>query len=203
MHSVLGGAPGYRALADAPQNEAEFPTWVQRTVLDPALALHSRAETEGTASSIGSLLGRERGAMTHQLDVLESTSYVTRSEDMLQPRTPTPTLTDPIVRFSQLITLPFVPLIEDGRAAVAWAAGHPTFHAKILGPHFEEPARFWTGRHARDEADGLEIGPQYSAILPLLLGLKERGCGLSKDTTLLFGLEGWRWLKWPLDSRRG
>ncbi|WP_051451500.1 hypothetical protein [Actinospica robiniae] len=130
MHSVLGGAPGYRALADAPQNEAEFPTWVQRTVLDPALTLHSRAETEGTASSIGSLLGRERGAMTHQLDVLESTSYVTRSEDMLQPRTPTPTLTDPIVRFSQLITLPFVPLIEDGRAAVAWAAGRPTFHAR-------------------------------------------------------------------------
>jgi AAA+ ATPase superfamily predicted ATPase len=191
VHSVLGGAPGYRALADAPvpHGESDFPAWVQRTVLDPALALYSRAETEyllredprithrslyydilgamasgaSTAGSIGSLLGRERGAMTHPLDVLESTGYVTRSEDILRPRKPTLTLTDPIVRFNQLITLPYVPLIEDGRAADAWSESRPTFHAKILGPHFEELTRIWTRRYARDETDGLEIGPVGSA----------------------------------------
>jgi uncharacterized protein len=191
VHSVLGGAPGYRALADAPtpQGESEFPTWVQRTVLDPALALYSRAETEyllredprithrslyydilgamaagaGTASSIGSLLGRERGAMAHPLDVLESTGYVTRSEDILRPRKPTFTLTDPIVRFNQLITLPYAPLIEDGHAAQAWSAGRPTFHSKILGPHFEELTRVWTRRYARGETDGLEVGLVGSA----------------------------------------
>ena len=158
-------------------------------MLDPALALYSRAETEyllredprithrslyydilgamasgaSTASSIGSLLGGERGAMTHPLDILESTGYVTRSEDILRPRKPKLTLTDPIVRFNQLITLPYAPLIEDGHAAEAWSAGRPTFHAKILGPHFEELTRIWTRRHARDEADGLEIGPVGSA----------------------------------------
>jgi hypothetical protein len=191
VHSVLGGAPGYRALADAPtlQNESQFATWVQRTVLDPTLALYSRAETEyllredprithrslyydvlgamasgaSTASSIGSLLGRERGAMTHPLDVLESTGYVTRSEDVLRPRKPTFTLTDPLVRFNQLITLPYAPLIEDGHAADAWSAGRPTFHSKILGPHFEELARVWTRRYARDETDALGIGPVGSA----------------------------------------
>ena len=191
VHSVLGGAPGYRALADAPtpQSEAEFPTWVQRTVLDPTLALYSRSETEyllredprithrslyydilgamasgaSTASSIGSLLGRERGAMTHPLDILESTGYVTRSEDILRPRKPTLTLTDPIVRFNQLITLPYAPLIEDGNTADAWSAGRPTFHSKILGPHFEELTRVWTRRYARDEAEALQIGPVGSA----------------------------------------
>lgn len=191
VHSVLGGAPGYRALADAPTpaSEFEFATWVQRTVLDPALALYSRAETEyllredprithrtlyydilsalasgaSTASGIGSLLGRERGAMARPLEVLESTGYVTRSEDILRPRKPTLTLTDPIVRFNQLITLPYAPLIEDGHAADAWSSGRPAFHSKILGPHFEDLTRVWTRRYARDETDGLEIGPVGSA----------------------------------------
>ncbi|WP_034267035.1 MarR family winged helix-turn-helix transcriptional regulator [Actinospica robiniae] len=121
------------------------------------------ASGASTASSIGSLLGRERGAMTDPLDVLESTGYVTRSEDVLRPRKPTLTLTDPIVRFNQLIALPYAPLIEDGHAADAWPAGRPTFHAKILGPHFEELTRVWTRRYTRDEAEGLEIGPVGAA----------------------------------------
>jgi hypothetical protein len=187
VNSVLGGAPGYHALAGgpAPSNAAEFPEWVQRTVLDPALALYSRSETEhllredpritqrtlyydilsslaggaSTASEVGRLLGRERGAMTHPLDVLQSTGYVARTEDLLRPRKPTITLIDPIVRFNQLIALPYAQLIDDGHAAEAWEAGRPTFHSRILGPHFEELARVWTRRYARTEIPSLRIGP--------------------------------------------
>ena len=67
------------------------------------------------------------------------------------------------MRFNQLITLPYAPLIEDGHAADAWSAGRPTFHSKILSPHFEELTRIWTRRYARDEADDLQIGPVGSA----------------------------------------
>ena len=191
VHCVLGGAPGYRALAGdpVPTSEAGFADWVQRTVLDPALALYSRSETEyllredpritqrtlyydilsalaggaSTASEVGSLLGRERSAMTHPLGVLQSTGYVTRSEDLLRPRKPTLTLIDPIVRFNQLIALPYAQLIDDGHAAEAWLAGLPTFHSKILGPHFEELTRVWTRRFARNEIPDLPVGPVGSA----------------------------------------
>jgi DNA-binding MarR family transcriptional regulator len=41
-----------------------------------------------TPSKIGAALGRQRNAVTHPLDVLESTGYIHREQDLLRARHP-------------------------------------------------------------------------------------------------------------------
>jgi len=74
------------------------------------------------------------------------------------------TVADPVIRFNQLITLPMVDLVEHGRGRAAWQESMPTFHSKILGPHFEETAREWTRSFATDETP-VRIGAVGSAQL--------------------------------------
>ncbi|MEV4110424.1 ATP-binding protein [Nonomuraea sp. NPDC049695] len=174
VHAVLGGAPGYQPIASRPSPGEDFDRWLTHTLLDPGRAVYSCTETEcllredpritqhtlyydiltaiaqgaSTPSKVGSALGRQRNAVTHPLDVLESTGYVQREQDILRPRHPVITLTDPVIRFNQLITLPQVAAVEQGFAEQAWQAAAPTFNSKILGPHFEDLARAWTRQHA-------------------------------------------------------
>jgi uncharacterized protein len=190
LDACLGGAPGYRALSpgQSPQSGPEFGTWVVQTLLNPGLALYSRSETEyllcedprithkslyydvlsaaargaSTPSQIGSLLERPRTAMTGPLEVLESSGYLRKGEDLLRRHKPTITVADPVIRFNQLITSPQVDLVERGRAQEAWDNSQPTFQSKILGPHFEAIALEWTKAFASDEA-GLQLGPAGSA----------------------------------------
>jgi hypothetical protein len=174
VHAVLGGAPGYQPIAARPSPGDDFDRWLTGTVLDPGRAVYSRTETEyllredpritqhtlyydiltaiaqgaTTPTKIGAALGRQRNAVAHPLDVLESTGYIQREQDILRPRHPVITLTDPIIRFNQLITLPQADAVEQGFAEQAWQASTPTFNSKILGPHFEDLARTWTRRYA-------------------------------------------------------
>ncbi|GAA0404455.1 ATPase AAA [Acrocarpospora corrugata] len=180
VDAVLGGAPGYRPLAPgpAPQDTGEFGPWVSRTIMNPGLALYSRVEAEfllreeprithrtlyydllsavsdgaSTPSKIGAILERPRASVVPPLDLLESTGYLRKSQDLLKARNPVITVVDPIIRFNQLITLPFADEIERGRAAEVWAGSRPTFNSKILGPHFEDLAREWTRSFAAAEA---------------------------------------------------
>ncbi|MGH7882849.1 MAG: AAA family ATPase [Candidatus Dormibacteraceae bacterium] len=179
VDACLGGAPGYRPLAPgaSPQDAVQFDDWVRRTLMDPGRALYSRVEAEfllredprithrtlyydllsavtqgaSTPARIGSLLQRQRSAVVAPLIVLESTGYLRKEQDLLKTRNPVITVADPIIRFNQLITLPLVDMIEHGRARYAWQQSRPTFHSKILGPHFEELARQWTRSFAPDE----------------------------------------------------
>ncbi len=179
MDACVGGAPGYRPLAPggSPQSMVEFDDWVQRTLLDPGRALYSRVEAEillredprithrtlyydllsavaqgaSTPAKIGGLLERQRSTVIAPLEVLESAGYVRREQDLLKTRSPVITVADPVIRFNQLITLPLVDMVEHGRARQAWQESRPTFHSKILGPHFEELARRWTRAFAPDE----------------------------------------------------
>lgn len=185
VDAVLGGAPGYRPLAPAPspQTTHEFDDWVPRALLDPGRALYSRVEAEfllredpritqrtvyydllsavaqgaSTPSKIGAVLERQRSAMVAPLEVLESTGYLRKEQDLLKARNPVITVADPVIRFNQLITLPLVDLVEHGRGGQAWQESRPTFRAKILGPHFEEIAREWTRSFAFDQVP-LRIG---------------------------------------------
>jgi uncharacterized protein len=185
VHAVLGGAPGYRPIASRPAPGEGFDRWLTSTLLDPGRAVYSRTETEyllredpritqhtlyydiltaiahgaTTPTKIGSALARQRNAVTHPLDVLESTGYVRREQDILRPRHPVITLTDPIIRFNQLIALPQAAAIEQGFAEEAWKASTPTFNSKILGPHFEDLARAWTGQFAHTVLPGGLPGP--------------------------------------------
>ena len=185
VHAVLGGAPGYQPVASRPSPSDGFDRWLISTLLDPGRAVYSRSETEyllredpritqhtlyydvltaiaqgaTTPSKVGSVLGRQRGAVTHPLEVLESTGYIRCERDVLRARHPVITLTDPVIRFNQLVTLPQVNVIEQGFAEQAWQASTPTFNSKILGPHFEELARVWTRRFAHDVLPGGLPGP--------------------------------------------
>jgi hypothetical protein len=192
VHAVLGGSPGYRDLASIapPQNLAEFDAWVAGTVLDPRQALFSRSETEyllredpqftgstlhyailgavaGGATSpakIGALLQRDRTALTRPLDALTSAGYLRYESDPLWERRPVITLTDPIVRFHNLITLGQYDLVETSRSARAWAAAQPTFAARILGPHLEQCARDWL-RHRLPEVAGEQTNVVASTVV--------------------------------------
>jgi DNA-binding transcriptional ArsR family regulator len=194
LHAVLGGAPGYRPLArPAPADGAAgFDAWVTGTLLEPGRASYTRTETEyllredprisqrtlyydvltavargqHTPSKIGAALGRERGAVTHPLDVLESAGYLQRDADILRTRHPVITLTDPVIRFNQLITLPAAPQIEAGQAATAWANARHTFQSNILGPHFEQLARDWTLRHGPELLPDVLGGPLGTTEVP-------------------------------------
>jgi uncharacterized protein len=193
IDACLGGAAGYRPLAPAasPQSTAEFDDWVARTLLDPGRALYSRVEAEfllredprithrtlyydllsavaqgaSTPTRIGGLLQRQRSAVVGPLQVLESTGYLRKEQDLLKSRNPVITVADPVIRFNQLITLPLVDMVEHGRAREAWRESRPTFHSKILGPHFEGLARQWARSFAPDEA-GLRAGVAGTTQVP-------------------------------------
>ncbi|MDH6134995.1 AAA+ ATPase superfamily predicted ATPase [Kitasatospora sp. MAA4] len=187
LHAVLGGAPGYRQLVqDAPPSTlAEFDDWVVENLLDPDLGLFTRNETEhllredpritrrtlyydiltavaggaGTPTKIGGVIGRERTALAHPLSVLESAGYLRRAQDLLHARNPTISVTDPIIRFNQLITVPYSDLLDRREARQVWEAARATFASQILGPHFEELARTWTREFAGAQAlDGRLVG---------------------------------------------
>ncbi|MGY0063636.1 hypothetical protein ACWY4P_45240 [Streptomyces sp. LZ34] len=66
-------------------------------------------------------------------------------------------MADPIIRFNQLITVPYTDLLERREGQQVWQAAGPTFASQILGPHFEELARDWVRLYAADEAGITDI----------------------------------------------
>ncbi|WP_125773508.1 ATP-binding protein [Antribacter gilvus] len=193
LDACLGGAPGYRPLAPgaAPQTPGEFDSWVCRTLLDPGRALYARSEAEfllredprithrtlyydllsavatggTTPSKIGAALHRDRASVVAPLEVLTSTGYVRKDQDLLRQNNPVISVADPVIRFNQLVALPAVDLIEHGQAERAWREARPTFSSKILGPHFEELSRRWTRAYANDEA-GLRLSATGATEVP-------------------------------------
>lgn len=186
LHAVLGGAPGYRQLVatGTPGSVDTFDTWVMDNLLSPDIGVFTRTETEyllredpritrrtlyydvltaiargaSSPTKIGGLVGRERTALAHPLDVLASSGYVVKEADVLRGRNTSIKLADPVIRFNQLIAVPRADLIDRGRADQAWRASAATFQSKILGPHFEDLARQWTGHYAHELLPGLELG---------------------------------------------
>lgn len=193
LDACIGGAPGYRplALGRSPELPPDMGPWLTENLLNPGRALYSRVETEfllredprithrtlyydlltavaqgaTTPTKIGALLGRERSGVVPPLGVLESTGYIARDQDLLRAKNPIITVSDPVIRFNQLITLPWVDMVEHGRAGQVWKDAQPTFASKILGPHFEHLSREWTRAFAADEA-GLDLGAVGSTEVP-------------------------------------
>lgn len=182
LHATLGGSPGYRNLSSypAPQNLQEFDTWITETVLNPGQALFSRSEAEyllredpaftGSAlhysiinavaagatspAKIGGLLERDRTALARPIELLTDAGYLDHATDPLWKRRPVLTVTDPIIRFHNLITVPYRDLVETGASERAWREAQGTFVSRILGPHFEECARDWLRRAGPDVLGG-------------------------------------------------
>ena len=141
VHAVLGGAPGYRPVAARPHPNDGFAAWLTRTLLDPGRAVYSRTETE--------YLLREDPRITHH------TLYYDILTAIAQGATTPTKIGAALERQRNAVTHPLDVLKstgciqrEQGFAKQAWQAAAPTFNSKILGPHFEDPARAFTRRYA-------------------------------------------------------
>jgi hypothetical protein len=193
LHALVGGTPAYRDYADGtrPSSVRGLGRWVAAHLLnpasaffregrlllaeemamdDPALYLSVLAAMAGGAtrrSQIAAALGRKETALAHPLRVLEETRLVSRLPNPLHERRSTYRITEPMVRFHQLITAPNEPRLTRGQAATVWKQAEATVESNIYGPHLEDLAREWSMFHATPETTG---GP------PQAVGAAEMAC---------------------------
>jgi len=180
LDAILGGTPGYRDLLalDSPQSVAGIGGWLAAGVCNPSSAMFREddyllAEERGltdralyhsvlsavaagniTETVMASALGRDRQAIAWPLRVLVGSGFLVRDDDALRQRRPTYRIAEPIVRFHHVVTRQDLARFEERRAADAWADAQPRFATHVLGPHFENLARFWTARYAVEETLG-------------------------------------------------
>lgn len=186
LYAIFGGVPGYRDLLGqaSPQTLGELEDLILRTVCNPSHALFNEsayllredpritdralyhsilsavAGGASTPSKIAGALGRESRALHHPLDVLITSGFLRRSDDMLLQRRPVYRVADPIVRFHDLVIAPRLPAFEERHAREALDDALPTIRSQIYGPAFEELAREWVRLHA--DADTLGGSPGLS-----------------------------------------
>jgi uncharacterized protein len=184
-NAVFGGTPGYRDLIEAPPPErtSEFAAWLGGYVFQPSRAMLTEADYllredpritdralyqsvltaisrgAGTPSKIGAILGRNDRSLAHPLTVLEGGGLIRRGGDVLKQRGGQYMVTDPIVRFNELVLLPRRSEFEEHRGEEAVIDAKDTISAQVLGPHFEELCRQWTARFANDEGLSEPVGP--------------------------------------------
>ncbi|MFF7000000.1 ATP-binding protein [Streptomyces sp. NPDC008313] len=176
IDAVLGGAAGYRDVVGDPPEPGEegFYAWLARTVFNPSHILFSEPEYllaedprisdratyqaiweavssgAATPTQIGGLVGMDAKSLTYHLNIMKAAAFVRYEQDMLLQRKPVITVADPIVRFHDLIVRPNLIDFELREGRAAWERSKETFSSKVLGPHFEDLARQWTRRYARE-----------------------------------------------------
>ncbi|MGW5973715.1 hypothetical protein [Streptomyces sp. NPDC055186] len=101
----------------------------------------------------------------HPLDVLTTSGFLIKDEDLLLQRRPVLRLADPAVRLHQLVTTPRLAAFEERRAQPARRAAEHTVSAQIFGPAFEQLARERTSRHASAHTLGGAIGKIGSTVV--------------------------------------
>lgn len=189
LHSVIGGAAGYKDLtADIGLMDRveELPEWLAETVLNPSHVLFRESEyllredlrisEEATYYSllqtiasgrtsptkIAQALGKTSNDIKHHLKALMAAGFVFRHADALTERRPLYRLADPIVRFQHLVNRRHRARLEDRRAFEVWADVEATYRSQIVGPHFEALCRLWADRYASGETLGGPIMPSAS-----------------------------------------
>ncbi len=190
-NAIIGGTPGYRELVpdpDVPGDPGQLGGWLARNVLRPSMPLFDEAGRvvhedprirdtaayssvlaavaagESSPTKIGGLLGRPATSLAHQLTTLASAWFIDRRQDLLFDRRPVVTVTDPMVRFHQLVVEPYLTDLEAGRAVQVLDEVAHTIESKIYGPHFEALAAEWTARYAAAEA-GLVVGAVGQTVI--------------------------------------
>jgi hypothetical protein len=190
VDAIFGGVPGYRPLVaqPAPQRLGGLPEWLAASVLNPASALfneaayllredprqldkaiyhsvlHAVADGHRSPAAIGTAVGRDHNTLRHPLGTLESTGFLTRSEDMLTRKRPTYAIADPIIRFSHVVIDPHRAMLEERDPMGAWRSAANSFSSRVLGPHFEDLSRVWMTRFSGDRW-GRPIGAVGSASI--------------------------------------
>lgn len=191
VHALVGGTPAYLGMSGGrpPRSARDFDRWVVGGPLSPLSALHREgnvllyeepevaepavyfsvlsAIARGAArrGEIATALARPDSALSHPLAVLEHLCLVERVEDAFRRRRPIYRITEPIIRFHQLVIQPWAaPLAALGGEQV-WFDVADTVGAKINGPHLEELARMWCLMHAATETLGGRANKVRSATL--------------------------------------
>jgi len=193
LHALVGGTPAYRdfAAGTRPTSTRGLGRWVAGHLLNPASAffregrlllaeevgmddsalylsvLAAMAAGATRRSRIAAALGRKETALAHPLRVLEDTRLITRLPNPLHERRSTYRLTEPIIRFHQLVTAPNEARLTRHQAAAVWDEMQATVASNIFGPHLEDLAREWVMFHA---------GPQTVAGPAQTVGAADVAC---------------------------
>ena len=191
LYAYFGGTPGYRDLLGgaSPQTPAELDALLLATVFNPSHALFGEAgyllredpriQDRGlylsvlgavaagatSPAKVATAIGRDQRSLHHALDVLTTSGFLIKDDDLLLQRRPVLRLADPLVRLHQLVTVPRLSAFEERRAQAAWRAAEHTVSAQILGPAFEQLAREWTLRYASPETLGGPVGEVGSTVV--------------------------------------
>jgi len=191
MYAFFGGTPGYRDLLGwaSPQSPSELQELLLTTVFNPSHALFGEAgyllredpriqdralylsvlgavaAGATSPSKIAAVIGRDQRSLHHPLDVLITSGFLIKDDDLLLQRRPVLRLADPVVRLHQLVTTPRLAAFEERKAEPAWRAARHTVGAQILGPTFEQLAREWTARYASPRTLGGAIGEVGSTVV--------------------------------------
>jgi AAA+ ATPase superfamily predicted ATPase len=206
VYALVGGTPAYLAMSNGPvRSERDFTDWISRGLLSAGSAifregntllyeqpeltdttlyfsvLHAIASGAGRRSEIAGRLGRPDNALSHPLALLEEIQLVERVDDALHPRRPTFRVTEPVIRFHQLITKKNEPAIVRGFGRNVWEDEQETVRSKIYGPAFEAIAREWVLRYAPDEVRGGFPSDVRSATVPC----REHGRSHELDVVVL------------------
>ncbi|SFC58328.1 ATP-binding protein [Streptomyces aidingensis] len=191
MYAFFGGTPGYRDLLGtaSPQDPAQLEELLLATVFNPSHALFQEAGfllredpriqdralylsilgavAAGATSpaKVAAAIGRGQRSLHHPLDVLTTSGFLIKEDDLLLQRRPVLRIADPVVRLHQLVTVPRLAAFEERRPQPAWRAAEHTVSAQILGPAFEQLAREWTARYAAADTLGGAIGEVGSTVV--------------------------------------
>lgn len=195
LHALTGGTPAYKDMcgSSGPRSLADFDSWVQRRLLNPASAMFregglllreepsitdptSYAATLGAISAgstrrseIAAALGRPSSAIAHLLTGLQDVGLITHLDDALRGKRGAFLIAEPVVRLHQLITARYEPELVAGRADRVWGRSAPTIAGKIYGPHFESLAREWCLRYAAEAT----LGGPAGAVRPTEIACRE------------------------------
>jgi uncharacterized protein len=183
---------------DVPAGPADFDRWVCRRVLSPAAPLFGEvdlllsedpvtakarklnlyhATLAGVASgqhayaSLTSHVKISGASLAPILEGLVAAELIARVEDPLRDNRPTYHPADPLLRFHYaLIRRHRDRLARHGAdTADLWSQFAPTFSSQVLGPCFEETARYW----ARHFADPITLGGAADHVGPTTLTLSD------------------------------
>lgn len=181
-HAIVGGTPAYRrefTQGDAPTGPDDFDPWVIRAVLNPARPLfregryllaeepdlhdvalyHSVlaaiAAGNMTRGGIADYLGRKSTDLAHPLSILEDAGLIRHEPEAFRRNRSAYRIAEPLVTFYHAVMRPYWGDLErPGRAADVWRRAQPTFHSKVIGPHFENLCREWARWYAAPETLG-------------------------------------------------
>lgn len=231
LHAVVGGTPAYKELSGIgpPRTLGDFDEWISATVLNPASALfregrylmaeepgledralyHSvlTAIAEGNTrpGQVAGILGRPQTAITHPVKVLEDIRLIRRDEDALRRRRPTYQITEPILRFYHAVMQRHLTRLELGLASDVWREAQSTFSSLVLGPHFEELARYWTLRYASMETLGGSVASVGRTVVQDRTRQREWevdvvATGRSSESSRIRAVGEAKWQTTPLDE---